>query len=50
MSVHAAPFASIGALTLSLRLGLPVYTFPSALPGRRFEGGVNLAIKIPNKI
>lgn len=50
VSVHAAPFASIGALTLSLRLGLPVYTFPSALPGRRFEGGLNLAIKIPSKL
>jgi hypothetical protein len=47
LSLHVAPFVSVGALSLSLRLGLPVHAYPSELPGRRFEGGLNVALKIP---
>jgi hypothetical protein len=46
-SLHVAPFLSVGVATLGLRLGIPLYSVGSALPGRGFEGGLTLALKAP---
>jgi len=49
-SIHVAPFFAYGVATLSLRLGIPFHSRESPLPGRGFEGGLNLALKFPNPV
>ena len=50
-SVHLAPFVSFGIVALSLRFGIPFYSsHASSLPGRGFEGGLNLTLKFPNLV
>ncbi len=49
-SLHLAPFVSIGAVGLGVRFGIPVHAAASPLPGRGFEWGLNMTLKIPNPI
>jgi hypothetical protein len=48
--VHVAPFISYGVATLSLRVGIPFHASVSSLPGRGFERGLNLTLKIPSLV
>lgn len=49
-SLHLAPFFSLGIVGLGVRLGIPVHAAVSRLPGRGFEWGLNMTIKIPQPL